>query len=129
MKNKYFILQESEYFQNHYFIGVTIESAEYFHGNEGSFGVLPARLLNLDYCSFLRMCRDLLGAILVGKGTAYVTPYFEDKNSKSVKFLLEVLNERMEYVVQSLKKGITEENEDMGYPILPFDFPIFFKEE
>lgn len=45
----------------------------------GSFAVLPARLLGLTYVDYLRMCRDILGAEIIGKGSKYPVVYFQKK--------------------------------------------------
>lgn len=47
---------------------------------EGSYNVLFARLCNLSYPQFLRMCRDWYGATLIGKNNLYVVPYFKLNN-------------------------------------------------
>lgn len=43
---------------------------------EGSFNLLPARLMQLNYADYLRMCRDMCGATIVGKGQKYPVAYF-----------------------------------------------------
>lgn len=45
----------------------------------GSYNILPARLLGLSYAWYLRMCRDELGADIIGKGSLYPVPYFTNK--------------------------------------------------
>lgn len=42
----------------------------------GSFNLLPARLMGLDYANYLRMCRDMCGATIMGKGNKYPVAYF-----------------------------------------------------
>ena len=42
----------------------------------GSYNILPARLMNLSYAQYLRMCRDVYGAEIIGKKTMYPMAYF-----------------------------------------------------
>ena len=42
----------------------------------GSFNLLLARLMGLDYANYLRMCRDMCGATIIGKGQKYPVAYF-----------------------------------------------------
>lgn len=62
----------------------------------GSFNLLPARLMGLSYANYLRMCRDMCGATIVGKGSMYPVPYF-GKSVQEVlvaKQLVKLLNGR-----------------------------------
>ena len=72
---KYFYLEESPYMK-------TYQSIYLNHGNfpfegkiYGSFNLMPARLLGLTYAQYLRFCRDVLGATLVGKNSKYPVAY------------------------------------------------------
>ena len=58
----------------------------------GSFAVLPARLLGLSFADYLRMCRDILGAEIIGKGSKYPVVYFP-KNATTRQFI-KLLNGR-----------------------------------
>ncbi len=58
----------------------------------GSFNVLMARLFNLSYANFLRMCRDNYGADLHGRQGGYITMTF--KNTKDCDRLVNELNKR-----------------------------------
>ena len=58
----------------------------------GSFAVLPARLLGLSFADYLRMCRDILGAEIIGKGSKYPVAYFP-KNATTRQFI-KLLNGR-----------------------------------
>lgn len=86
------------------------------HGLEkGSFNVLFARLLNLSYADFLRLCRDLVGAELYGKGQLYVLPYFKLTND----FLMFVryMNKVAEMMVERHNHPYEFILDDNGHPI------------
>ena len=96
MTRKFFYLEEAPYYANKYMIQMNHELFGFQNGTRGSYRVLPARLVNLSYAQFLRYCRDVLGAELVGKNQKYVLPYFEKTNE--VRMFIKLLNARMEYV-------------------------------
>lgn len=62
----------------------------------GSFNVLAARLMGLSYANYLRMCRDMCGATIVGKGNKYPVPYFGTSVQEVIvtKQLVKLLNAR-----------------------------------
>ena len=62
-----------------------------------SYNVLFARLMNLSYAQYLRFCRDILDAELVGKNKIYPIPYFV-KNPKTVAFV-RMLNTEMNLIM------------------------------
>lgn len=70
-----------------------------FHLNytDGSFNVIGARLMGLTYAQYLRMCRDIYGAEIIGKGNNYPYPIF--KFSKGLEDLIEQLNARANLVL------------------------------
>ena len=79
----------------------------------GSFTVLPARLLGLSFADYLRMCRDIMGAEVIGKGTKYPVVYFT-KNATTRQFI-KLLNGRAavalferEHRSEELKEKIEE---------------------
>jgi hypothetical protein len=69
----------------------------YLNFTEGSYNVIGARLMGLTYANYLRMCRDIYGAEIVGKGSAYPYPVF--KLSKELDDLIEQLNARANLVL------------------------------
>lgn len=75
---KYYDIEEDCYNPSNYFLRPKYEKLR-LHGTTGSYNILPARLLNLSYAEYLRMCRDVYGAELIGKGTIYVVPYYDSK--------------------------------------------------
>lgn len=72
---------------------------EKFHLNytEGSYNIIGARLMGLTYAQYLRMCRDVYGAEIIGKGSLYPYPVF--KLSKGLNDLIEQLNARATFVL------------------------------
>ena len=72
---------------------------EKFHLNytEGSYNIIGARLMGLTYAQYLRMCRDVYGAEIIGKGSLYPYPVF--KLSKGLNDLIEQLNARATLVL------------------------------
>lgn len=70
-----------------------------FHLNStsGSFNVICARLFNLDYPQYLRMCRDCFDAEIIGKNSMYPVAYF--KRSKELDALIDNLNARANLVL------------------------------
>ena len=70
-----------------------------FHLNstDGTFNVIGARLMGLTYADYLRMCRDVYGAEIIGKGSMYPYPVF--KLSQGLVDLIEELNARANLVL------------------------------
>ena len=65
------------------------------HGKmSGSWNILPARLLGINYADYLRFCRDVLNAQIVGKNTKYPIPYFRQSNETQQ--FIRLLNKRVE---------------------------------
>lgn len=46
----------------------------------GSAAVINARLLGLTYAQYLKWCRDVYNARLVGSKSLYVVPYYANKD-------------------------------------------------
>ena len=93
MKKTYFKLEESPIQKNKYLI-LPIHNNLPISGTNGSYALLPARLLNLSYAQYLRFCRDVYGASIIGKKHFYPIAYFDlNDNSKE---LVELLNKRAE---------------------------------
>lgn len=66
------------------------------------YSLLPAKVMNLTYASYLRMCRDVYGARLSGKSHRFVVPYFPTKESAEP--LAGELNRRLTYYYKELLK-------------------------
>jgi hypothetical protein len=69
---------------------------------EGSGAVMGARLMGLTFAQYLRFCRDICHAEVVGKGRLYPKVYF-DKNEETVSFV-KLLNGRATLVLDDLAK-------------------------
>ena len=84
----------------------------------GSYNLICARLMNLTYPQYLRMCRDCFGAEIVGKDSNYPVAYF--KRSKELDALVDLLNARANLVLwerehpehESHAKYVQENNPD-----------------
>lgn len=72
---------------------------ENFHLNHttGSYNIIAARVMNLSYAQYLRFCRDIVGAEIVGKGTMYPVPYFK-QNGTFYQFV-KLLNNRANLIL------------------------------
>jgi len=82
-----------------------------FKKTEGSLNVLAARVMEISYADFLRLCRDEFGAQITGKGHKYPVAYFE-LNEPFYAFL-KLLNTRMDFILKRealRKKQEQEEN-------------------
>lgn len=71
------------------------------HSIIGSYTILCARLMELSFPQFLRMCRDIYGAEIVGRGHMYPAVYFE--RGKKLDTLLTVLNKKAQWVIEMNK--------------------------
>jgi len=74
----------------------------------GSYNVICARLMGLSYPDYLRMCRDIYGATLHGKGL-YITARFP--NGKKLDHLIEELNARAKLVLWNKENPDFKEHE------------------
>lgn len=74
---KYFKAEESLSYSGKYMLTPIHEKLPLTY-TAGSYNILAARLLGLEYADYLRYCRDMVAAELVGKNTCYVVPYFSD---------------------------------------------------
>ena len=95
-KVKVFYRDESASYPGKYMIRADLEK---FHldSTEGSYNVIGARLMGLTYANYLRMCRDIYKAEIVGKSSTYPYPIF--KLSKELEDLIEQLNARANLVL------------------------------
>ena len=62
--------------------------------------------MGLSYANYLRMCRDLFDADIIGKDSKYPVAYFT--NREKLRELIKILNKKME-VIDKLKDGIPKE--------------------
>ena len=99
---KYFYLEESPYHPGKYTIKINFDKLPLKY-TEGSYNVLCARLMGLTYSSYLRMCRDVFDAEILGKNSMYPVAYFQKTGTE--KMLLDFLNKRVE-IIMKYRKGI-----------------------
>ena len=97
-KKKIFYFREYEGEPNRYTLTIDYDLAHEFYikSTEGSYNILFARVLNMDYPTFLRFCRDVGGAELIGKNSLYVYPVFK-KTSEAIQ-ILDMLNAQMNLI-------------------------------
>lgn len=95
-----FTIEESISCPGKYFISANHENF-YLNGTSGSYNVICARLMNLSYAQYLRFCRDVLGAELIGKNHLYPIPLF--KRSGILSQFLKLLNNRANLVLWERK--------------------------
>lgn len=99
MSKNYFFLEESPYQPGKWTIHINFDILPPMR-TEGSFNLLPARLLGLSYAEYLRYCRDIYKAEIIGKNNMYPVAYFT-KNSPTTE-LLQTLNARMEALAKNV---------------------------
>ena len=85
MSKSYFICEETPYHPGKYIVRPVHCNLPLTY-TEGSYNLLAARLMNLGYADYLRMCRDVYGAEIIGKNELYPVAYFSNskKANKSV---------------------------------------------
>lgn len=91
---KVFNYEESPYNKGKYIITINHETLP-IKSISGSYNVIPARMMCLSYAQYLRMCRDLFGATIIGKNSLYPVAYFN--RDEGLMALLKLLNKRAEY--------------------------------
>lgn len=95
-KIKVFYRDESASYPGKYMIRADLDKFHLYSTN-GSYNIIGARLMGITYAQYLRMCRDIYGAEIVGKGSSYPYPVF--KLSKGLEDLIEQLNSRANLVL------------------------------
>ena len=97
----YFKLEEAASRPQWFIIAPVHENLKKFFKTpfEGSYQVLEARLLGLNFAKYLRFLRDIIGADIVGKGSLYPLCYL--KKTEEAQMLVRLLNKRMEAIVKS----------------------------
>lgn len=85
----------------------------------GALSVLASRLLGLDFVSYLRYCRDKLGAEVTGKNHLYPTVFFE--KTPAAMQLVKLLNSRLELILQEREHPYDFIKDDEGN-IIKIDF-------
>ena len=95
-KIKCFKYEESQYHPGKYIISPIYENLPLIK-TDGSYSILPARLMNLTYAQYLRMCRDLLGAEIIGKNSLYPIALFK-RDDTFIQFI-KLLNARANLIL------------------------------
>ena len=93
MTKKYFYLEESSSHPGKYKISMNFDMLPGIR-TTGSYNLLPARLLGLSYAEYLRYCRDIYKAEIIGKNNMYPVAYFKDNTATGE--LIKMLNSRMQ---------------------------------
>lgn len=88
----YFKIEESPYNTGKYLIKPDFEKLP-LKRTEGSYNVLPARVMGITYANYLRLCRDEYGAEIIGKNSSYPVAYFNEISR--VKELVKELDKRV----------------------------------
>lgn len=98
MSKVYITYEETPYHPGKYMVRLVHNNLPLTSTN-GSYNVLLARLMNLSYADYLRMCRDLYGAEIIGKNKLYPVAYFSGETEK-LKELVKLLNKRVELALK-----------------------------
>ena len=98
MAQDIFYAEESPYQPGYYVVRVHPERF-YLDYTTGSYNVIMARVVGLSYAQYLRFCRDVLGATLIGKGSLYPVAYF--KSGENLNALVRMLNARARLIIFS----------------------------
>lgn len=99
---KYFYLEESPYLPTYCMLHTNIEKMPFPNGIRGSYSMMAARVLGLDYADFLRFARDVLNAKIMGKSERYPRAYF--RKTPEVLQMVKLLNKRMELIMDMRAK-------------------------
>lgn len=97
----YFKIEESPYNPGKYLIRLVHENLS-LGVVHGSCNVLAARVCGLSWAEYLRMCRDVYGAELMGKNEKYPVAYFTD--TTKAKQLVSVLNKQVSTILKHKAK-------------------------
>ena len=118
MRTNYFAFEEAN--GNRFLIKCNPELIPTFTGRiYGAPTVLASRLLGLSFPQYLRYCRDVLGAEVIGRGKLYPVIYFE-KNPATTQ-LVKLLNSRLELIIQEFENPYLFTKDDEGN-IIKTDF-------
>lgn len=121
---KYFYLEESPYLPTYCMLYGDIFEMPFPNGTKGSYALLPARVLGLDYADFLRFARDVLGAKIMGKNERYPRAYF--RKTPEVLQMVKLLNRRME-LIMNLRAKPYELKKQLNGDIVKEEFNVSFK--
>lgn len=94
---KYFKFEESPYHESSYTIRINFELLDMGSTNK-SFNYIFGKIMGLDYADYLRMCRDVYGAEIIGKNSMYPVAYFKD--SIKCQELINEMNQRVDSILK-----------------------------
>lgn len=109
IKTEYFKIEESPYNPGKYSIAINFDKLPPMY-TSGSYKILFARLMNLTYAQYIRMCRDVFGAEIIGKGALYPAIYFS--KTRELVELVRLLNNRMNLVMWEREHPDWREHQD-----------------
>lgn len=92
---------EKHYNDEQYIIGINHEKLP-LDNTSGSYGLLFCRILGISYPDWVRLCRDVFDAEIMGKGCKYISIRF-NKITKELEQLVELLNTQTELLLQKKK--------------------------
>lgn len=95
-KEEFFYLDESPLRPGRYLIRINFNKLPPMT-TLGSYQVLLARIMNLSFAQYLRLCRDEFDGEIVGKDSLYPAVYFK-RTPKTVSFV-RLLNGRMNVIM------------------------------
>ena len=121
---KYFYLEESPYLPTYCMLYTNIEKMPFPNGIRGSYSMMAARVLGLDYADFLRFARDVLEAKIMGKGERYPRAYF--RKTPEVLQMVKLLNKRME-LIMNLRAKPHELKKQINGDIVKEEIDVSFK--
>lgn len=108
---KYFLIEESPYRDKKYKIKINFDVFPNIKIKEsGSYNIFPARLMGLSYPNYLRICRDVFKAEIIGKGNKYPIPYFI--YNEELQNLIKLLNKKMELIMTIKNSQLSKEFEN-----------------
>lgn len=110
IKKEYFVLEESPLVPKKYLIKPVFENFPSL-STTGSYNVLPARIFGLSYPQYLRFCRDIIGADIIGKNHVYPVAYF--KKTINTNAFLRLLNSYTNLIFWEKEHPDWEEHENL----------------
>lgn len=98
MKEYYFV-EKSPTKENFYVIHLDFELfGDKLQTTQGSYGVLAARILGLNYPDYVRLCINNYDAVAVGKNSLYTSLFFSSLAKANE--LKDVLNNRLKDILK-----------------------------
>lgn len=112
---KYIFYEENPYSKGKYIISLHHDEFPFPTGTSGSYNVFLARIAGLSYADYLRMCRDIFGAQIIGKNSKYPVAYFDF--GEGLNSLVKWLDARAKTIVYRHKHPYEIEVDNTGKPV------------